>query len=258
MFKESQHDAGDKTVFGKKGKFHGNDIVALCLDHKAAPAFIAGKLYRFLVSESVPATPELLEPLAEQFRKSDYDFGALVKTVLRSNLFFSQTVYRTRVKAPVDFLLGIARPFLPERRPGTTALGDALEDLGQSLFYPPSVKGWDGGRTWLDGHTLLARQNMALALTSTEDLRFSRRTDPDPAALAEKHHKKTDKELAELFLYVYLQGDVPAEKRAKLLDYLKRAQKQTMPVYYTDEDRAKHRVRALCHLVLTLPEFQLD
>ena len=64
----------------------------------SAAYFICGKLYRFLVSENVPATPELLAPLAEEFRANNYDFGALVGRVLRSNLFFSPQAYRGRVK----------------------------------------------------------------------------------------------------------------------------------------------------------------
>src|SRR5205085_1266068 len=70
QFNAAQHDAGEKTVLGKKGKFQGSDIVNICLEHKAAPAFIVGKLHRFLMSETIGPTPELLEPLAEQFRRS--------------------------------------------------------------------------------------------------------------------------------------------------------------------------------------------
>src|SRR5262249_39992993 len=156
-------------VLGKTGKFKGEDIVNICLEQKSAPYFVAGKLFRFLISETTAPTPELLEPLASQFRRSGYDFGALLETVLRSNLFFSETAYRTRVKAPVDFALGIVRAL--EGRIGTLVLPTALEDLGQNVFYPPSVKGWDGGPSWLNAQTLLFRQNLALALTSTEDNR---------------------------------------------------------------------------------------
>src|SRR5262245_18675123 len=132
-YNPAQHDDTEKTVLGQKGKWKGEDVVRICLEQKSAPKFIAGKLYRFLVSETVPATPELIEPLAEQFKKSDYDFGALVKTVLRSNLFFSPTVYRTRIKAPVDFALAVVRGL--EGRIGTTALAAELESLGQSVFF---------------------------------------------------------------------------------------------------------------------------
>src|SRR5262249_1007966 len=159
-------DATDKTVFGNTGKWKGEDIVRFCLEQKAAPRFIAGKLYRLFVSETNPASPEVLDALAERLRQSNWDVGALVKTMLRSNLFFSATASRTSVKSPVEFAIGICRGL--EGRIGTPQLAQALEGLGQSVFHPPSVKGWDGGPAWLNGQTLLFRQNLALALTSTE------------------------------------------------------------------------------------------
>jgi hypothetical protein len=256
-FNPGQHDDGDKNVLNRKGKWQGADIVRICLEQHSAPYFIVGKLYRFLISETIPATPELLEPLATQFRKSNYDFGALVETVLRSNLFFSPAVYRTRVKSPVDFALGIVRSL--EARTGTTVLATALQALGQDLFYPPSVKGWDGGPAWLNGQTLLFRQNWALTLSSSED------KDPDdgvrrpaPFLLAKKYGKKTDAGLVDFFLRLLLQDDVSPESRSRLLEYQEHAQKLAIPVYWTEQDGTEHRVRTLCHLVLTLPEFQLD
>ena len=64
--------------------------------------------------------------------------------------------------------------------------------------------------------------------------------------------------MADFFLGLFLQGDVPPESRNRLLEYMDRSRQAPVPVYWTAEDRADHRVRALCHLVLTLPEFQLD
>jgi uncharacterized protein (DUF1800 family) len=252
-FNPKQHDDGEKTVLGKTGRLKGEDVIDLCLEQKSAPEFLCGKLYRFLVSETTPPSAELLGPLAEGFRKSDYDFGALVGTVLRSRLFFGAAAYRGRIKAPVDFALGIVRGL--EGHTGTTALAATLEELGQNVFYPPSVKGWDGGPTWLNGQTLLTRQNLTLALTSTEDVRFGRRT--DPAALAKKHGK-AGPELVDFFLKLFLQGDVAAESRARLEEYQRHAEQLTYPVYWTKDDAEDHRVRSLCRLVLALPEFQLD
>jgi uncharacterized protein (DUF1800 family) len=254
VFNPREHDGGAKTVLGETGPFKGEDIVRICLSQKMAAPFIAVKLYRFLISEAGSPPRELIAPLAEQFRAGGYDFGALVRTVLSSNLFFSAAAYRTRIKAPVDFALGIVRGL--EGRVGTTALADALDNLGQNLFFPPSVKGWDGGRAWLNGQSLLFRQNLALSLTSTEDTRYGSRT--DPAALAHKYGKKGDEELVDFFLALFLQGDAAPESRARLVDYQQRSRAQKYPVYWTAEDGADHRVRSLCHLVLTLPEFQLD
>jgi uncharacterized protein (DUF1800 family) len=254
VFNPKQHDDGEKNVLGHKGRWKGEDVVRICLEQKACAPFLAGKLFRFLISETIEPTPELLEPLATQFRDSGYDTGALVKTMLASNLFFSDLAYRTRVKAPVDFALGIVRGL--EGKVGTSALATALEGLGQNLFHPPSVKGWDGGRTWLNGQTLLFRQNLALALTSTEDPRFNNRL--DPAETARRYGRRTDEEVVDFFLQLFLQGVVSSETRDRLLDYQRRSHQQMYPVYWRTRDVADHRVRALCHLVLTLPEFQLD
>jgi uncharacterized protein (DUF1800 family) len=254
VFRNNQHDTGEKTVFGQTGRWQANDIARICLEQESAPYFIAVKLFRFLVSEAVPPSPELLEPLAKRFRESGYNFGEMVETVLRSNLFFSQQIYRTRIKAPVDFALGIIRGL--EGRTGTTALVQVLENLGQRPFYPPSVAGWEGGRAWLNGQTLLFRQNLALALTSTVDDRFGRRT--DPARLTEKYRCNSDRELVDFFLRLFLQGDVPAAGRERLFDYLRQARKNPVPVYWSAGDAQDQRVRSVCHLVLTMPEFQLD
>jgi uncharacterized protein (DUF1800 family) len=254
FFNKDEHDPGEKSVLGQTGHFKGEDIVRICLEQKSAAPFIVAKLYRFLISESDAPAAELIAPLAQQFRDSGYDFGSLVRILLSSNLFFSAAAYRMRIKAPVDFALGMVRGL--EGQVGTTALQAALEQLGQSVFYPPSVKGWDGGRAWLNGQTLLFRQNLALALTSTEDVRFGSRT--DPAALAHRYGKKSDAEVLDFFLTLFLQGDVPPESRQRFAEYQQQSQKQKYPVYWTAEDVADQRVRSLCHLVLTLPEFQLD
>jgi uncharacterized protein (DUF1800 family) len=253
VYRAGDHDDTEKTVLGRRGRWGADDVVRICLEQESAAYFVTAKLFRFLVSETIPPTPELIAPLADGFRRRDYNFGALVERVLRSNLFFSPQVYRTKVKSPVEFALGIVRPL--EGRVGTTALGTALEGLGQRLFYPPSVAGWDGGRAWLNGQTLIFRQHLALALTSTEDNRFGRRT--DPARLAREHSRRSDTELADFFLALFLQGDVAPAARQRLVEYRRQTQDLIVPVYWTAEDAADQRVRSLCHLVLNLPEFQL-
>ena len=64
--------------------------------------------------------------------------------------------------------------------------------------------------------------------------------------------------MVDFLLGLFLQGDVPAGARGRLLDYLSRAPARRYPVYWTADDAANHRLRAVAHLVLTLPEFQLD
>jgi len=252
----AQFDATEKSVLGKSGNWKGEDIVRICLDQPACSRFIVRKLYRFLISEADTPSAELVDPLAKQFANG-FEFGKLVETMLRSNLFFSEHAYRARIKAPVDYVLGMARAL--EARMGTQSntlnLTTALENLGQNVFHPPSVKGWDGGQTWLNGQTLLFRQNFALDMAR----RPVGYKEPSTAfALASTHGKKDDAELAGYFLDLFLQGDVPEETKKRVHDYAKTARDQKLPAYWTKQDVAEHRVISLCHLVMTLPEYQLD
>src|SRR4051812_7841925 len=254
FFNTAQHDDGDKAVLGSTGRYKGEDVVRICLDQESCPYFIVGKLFKFLVSETIEPSRELLAPLADQFRRSGFDFGALVATVLRSNLFFDPQAYRTKVKAPVEFAVGIVRAL--GARPNHSALAQRLEGLGQHLFHPPSVKGWDGGPAWLNAQTLLFRQNLALALTSTEDNQLAPRC--DPAALVRRHGRKSDEEVVDFFVTLFLQGDVSVAARERLVTYLREARQNGSLAYDLDDYSADHPSRAVCHLVLTLPEFQLN
>jgi len=40
--------------------------------------------------------------------------------------------------------------------------------MGQSLLRPPSVKGWDGGRTWIHTGSWLARHNLLSKLAASD------------------------------------------------------------------------------------------
>src|SRR5437773_2074749 len=71
-FNATQHDASPKAVLGQSGPWNGEDIVRICLDQPACPRFVVAKLYRFLVGEALPPEPELVAPLAEQFRASGF------------------------------------------------------------------------------------------------------------------------------------------------------------------------------------------
>jgi uncharacterized protein (DUF1800 family) len=250
-----EHDSGEKEFLGKRGSWGGEDIVRICLEQDAAASFITGKLFRFFISDTLPPDRELLDPLARRFRESDYDLRGIVETMLRSNLFFSPQAYRTQVKSPVDFAAGIVHAL--EGHVGAEPLAVALEGLGQRLLSPPSVKGWNGGTTWINSTTLLLRHNLALALTSTQDNRFNRKQ-IDPVAVVRKYGQQSDEEIVGFFTKLFLQDDLPADARTSLLDYLSSARKQAYPDYWSEQDREEHRIRAACHMLLTQSDFQLN
>jgi uncharacterized protein (DUF1800 family) len=171
-FDARSHDGESKTVLKQTGNWNGDDVVRIVLGQPAAARFLVRKLYHYLVSENAEPPDSFLEPLADAFRKSDYDIAALVKTMLASRHFYSDHAFRQRVKNPVEYVLGAVRAVYhsygegePDYRPlPQQALVGWVGRMGQLLFAPPNVKGWPGGRSWLNTSTVLERDNFAEAL----------------------------------------------------------------------------------------------
>jgi uncharacterized protein (DUF1800 family) len=269
-FKSDEHDAGPKKVFGKEGNLDGGDIVDLLLQQPSCARFIVRKLYRYLISETVEPPDSLLEPLAERYRKSVYDSGDLVRTMLLSKHFFSDYAYRQRIKSPVEFVFGVinSMTFGRWKVPELPLVG-IMEAMGQTLFAPPNVKGWPGGRAWLNTSTVLARHNFAQMAASGQwpenTLNGSVLLNPDPdkpvegdeapeancdaAQFIRKEKCKNPEETVDRLLDLLLQGPVTKESRAKLIEFLSVAK--------TDFASRDARIRATAHAIMTMPEYQL-
>jgi uncharacterized protein (DUF1800 family) len=158
-FARGEHDEGEKAVLGTSGNLDGADVVAIACRQEACGRFLAGKLLREFVCPEPPE--ELIGAVAGRLRETDLDVGAAVRTLLKSRAFYDARWMGARIKSPVEFAVGIVRS-LEMQVPGP-ALADAVSQMGQRLFEPPSVKGWDGHRAWLNTATMLVRLNAATA-----------------------------------------------------------------------------------------------
>lgn len=156
-----RHDNGTKTFMGQSGNFADTDIIDIILQQPQAARFMARKIWTFFAYEN--PEPEALDALSETFRKSNYELKPLLKQMLLSREFYSEKSMHTQVKSPVVWMIGTFKNLevskMPRLLPSMT-----LRLMGQDLFAPPSVKGWDGGRTWISTNTLLLRNNLASAM----------------------------------------------------------------------------------------------
>jgi hypothetical protein len=199
-----QHDDGEKTILGRSGRFDGDDIPAILLDQPACATFLCTKLVRHFLTETDPIPPELVAPLADEFRESGYQARVPLRTILRSALFHDRSMRRRRVKCPVEFAVGTIRA-LEILRPTVQAdaLAEACARMGQSLYVPPSVAGWEWGPAWANSTTMLNRTNLILGLLSRDDVPLGRRC--DPLALARKYDASTPERGAEFLIDLLVQ-----------------------------------------------------
>jgi hypothetical protein len=67
----------------------------------------------------------------------------------------------TQIKSPVQLAVSTYRKLGLEDAPGVPDFNQATGALSQSLFRPPTVAGWAGGRSWVTPGLLLERGNFA-------------------------------------------------------------------------------------------------
>lgn len=167
VFNERQHDGGSKTILGRTGDFDGDDFVRILLSRRVCSEFLALKLYRFFVNDApdVPTREQapFLKALAGRIRSEKYDLKPVMKALFRSRHFHDPANRCAVVKSPLQLCVQTIRTLRTPVRDLTT-LSAASGLMGQNPFEPPSVKGWDGGRSWINTSTLFVRQNLAVYL----------------------------------------------------------------------------------------------
>lgn len=259
-FRAERHDDGVKSILGRTGRLKGEDFVQAILARQACSEFMAFKLYRFFIGDIPPEGAPMRKPvvayirnLASTLRSGNYALRPMLRKMLLSEHFYDTVGAPARVKSPAELVVGAMRSLRTPAR-NLDVLTDAMDLMGQNLFFPPSVKGWDGGRSWINTSTLFVRMNIANFLLTGrlprgyDALATSERYDAAP--ILEGVNSRTRKDpglLAAHVLDCALCVEVSAEKRDALAAFI-RSRGQN--------DLAATVAEALA-LVAAMPEYQL-
>jgi uncharacterized protein (DUF1800 family) len=238
----ARHDDGSKTFLGQTGNFTGHDIVEIIFAQPAAARWFAKGLLNFFVYND--PEPVLVDAIAALIRKNDFNLQPVMSTVMRSNVFFSDRAYRALVKSPVQFVVGSYQLF-GVRRSDIVALG-ALRRMGQILFYPPNVKGWDGGAAWLNSQTMLTRENFASALMAKMG---------DAPWMQHAMQSMDPASASRALTATILQGDVSPASTTQLAAYLNGTNVSALAAL--SGENADERIRGAAYLTMAMPAYQL-
>ncbi len=169
IFRARAHDYGQKTFFGKTGRFDGTDIIDMILEKRETAQFIVRKIYRYFVNEQLHE--DHVQHLANVFYASDYNIEKLMREIFLSDWFYRAENYGSKIKSPVDLIAGMMKSLQIEFE-NELALVFLQRSLGQSLFNPPNVAGWPGNRSWVDNSTLMIRLNLPAYLFNSKEVNF--------------------------------------------------------------------------------------
>lgn len=158
-----QHDPGGKTVFGRTGNYDGDDVIDLIFQQPAAATFLPKEMVRFYLSD-VPLPAAYTEALGAQWARAGFELRELARLFFGSRAFYAADFRGNFIKSPVQFYLGLLQDLDLSVAPIPRRVIGALRQMGQLPFDPPNVRGWVGGRAWINSATLATRRQVIDAL----------------------------------------------------------------------------------------------
>jgi len=247
-FQEREFDPGAKTFLGKTGNFTGDDIIDAIVAQPQCARFIGKKLWVFFVAEN--PSEETLSAVADLLLSNGYDIGETLQKIFSSTAFYALRVIHHQIKSPVQWIMQTTK-ILEIPLPDAQVLERSLSVLGQIVFAPPNVKGWDGGRAWISASSLLYRYNLAAYLLSGKARILgggNTKTAVIPLEkIAPMSVRGSSDELLENLAFRVFNYPLSTKDRAIYLTYL---EKHPMP--YSDDV-----VRDLMQLMMSTPDYQL-
>jgi uncharacterized protein (DUF1800 family) len=164
MFIPQWHEPGPQQLLGQTfdqpGVGQGEAALAMLAKHPSTATFLATKMVRHFLADDPP--PALVAKLAETFRRTEGDLGAVSRELVASDEAW--TLPLGKMRTPFDFLVATVRlmgrlPEQPQRILG------ALNQLGQPFWSPAGPNGFpDDNAAWAAPEQVKLRLDIAFTI----------------------------------------------------------------------------------------------
>lgn len=176
VFRQFFHDSDSKNILDRTGNFDGDDVLNILLEQKQTAIFITQKVYKYFVNENLDE--EKIQGLADRFYQNNYNISSLMQDIFTSEWFYDEKNIGTKIKSPVELLIGIRRA-LPMNLENEQIQLLFQKALGQILFYPPNVAGWPGSKNWIDSSSLMLRLRIPQLIKDDDSFYLNPKGDDD-------------------------------------------------------------------------------
>jgi uncharacterized protein (DUF1800 family) len=237
---------GGKTIPARAaadGMQDGIDFINGLAANPNTGRYLAGKLWRFFVSEFRDPDPAFVNRIASTYLQSRYDMKAVMRDVLLSPQFLDANAYWARYAWPIEFVVRALKEVGWTGFSVDTAL-TPLANMGQTLLDPPDVSGWDAGTTWFSTGAMLARMNFASTLSGNQ--KFNLATSCKNAGQG-----KTPDNLQSFFMDQIATAPLDSGVSSELSNYLR-----ATGAWTGTDAQMQAKSSGLVHLLVGAPEYQ--
>jgi len=159
------------------GMQDGLDFLAALAANPNTGRYLATKLYRFFISESGAVDAGWVNTIALVYQQTHYDMRQVVRAVLLSPQFWNSDAYFARYSWPAEFVVRATKDIGWNGFSMFNAL-TPLSNMGQVLYDPPDVSGWDLGQSWFSTGAMLARMNFASTVAGNQKFALATAAQP--------------------------------------------------------------------------------
>lgn len=256
-------DPGQKTIFGKTGNYNFDTLHDLLFTERAVQIseHICEKIYKNFVSPKVDA--DIVRQLATIFRDNQFEIAPVLRVLFKSEHFFDDANIGVIVKSPIEMEVNFIREGGFDIAWDEDSLNGLLYlagQLGQNLFNPVDVAGWQGNRTWVNSNTLTGRWQVVRYIIyvlyqnyPTQFVQFARHLSNDSS---------NAEFITELIVNYFLPNGLQTQEE---YDRAYIAFQSEIPAHYFEDggwnlnwDTASAQVALLLDHLIRKPEFQLS
>lgn len=156
IFSPIRHDFGNKTILDVTDDIGVDNLIDLIFERQEPALFLSRKLYQWFVYK-IP-DEIIVEQMANIMVIHNYEIEPVLRALFASEHFYDINFRGSKYKSPVWFTLNTKHKLYIDISNNMDYILWYNYLLGQSLFYPPDVSGWDGYRSWINTYTLPYRK----------------------------------------------------------------------------------------------------
>jgi uncharacterized protein (DUF1800 family) len=256
IYNAGQHDVGAKTfsfpiyadgnqtIPGRSasdGMQDGLDLINALARHPETGRRLVGKLWKFFISEMEEPDPGFVDQIASTYYANNFEMKPVIRQVLQSAQFQNADSYFARYGWPVEFVVRALKEVGPIGFSANDTL-TPLVNMGQQLFEPPDVNGWELGPGWFSSGAMLARMNFAAQLSANQ--RFNLRD-------ATRPYRQTPEAVLSYFLDRLSPMSFDNAPYGELLSYLRAGS-----AWSGSDAQLQTKAAGLVHLIVGSSEYQ--
>jgi uncharacterized protein (DUF1800 family) len=160
-----------------QGEQDAVDFVNALARHPATARRLATRLYKFFVTETTEPDPTTINAMGTVYLSSNFSIKAMLRQLFISSAFRNPDNFFQRYSWPVEFVVRAIK------ETGWTGFSvnsaiTPLANMGQHLFEPPDVNGWEHGPGWISTSSMLTRMNFAASLAQNQRFVLARDAQP--------------------------------------------------------------------------------